>query len=139
MTTIKTRFSTRILLAICLAFWASACAAANDAELPADESSTLAPTSVEDRDDGSVVFHYELDEESMAAENESALDSESDVSIQRNCVYIEHCRSPSTGGIVCRSRTCGCNAQQAFDECVRDARAVCGHANAITSHLCVNG
>ena len=139
MTTFQTsRFAKRVLVGLCLAFCVSACAATEDTG-PSSDESTITPTSVEELADGDLVLHYDLDEESMAAASAQELESKADVSIQRNCVYIEYCRSPSTGGIVCRSRTCGCTAQEAIDECVRDAQAVCGHANAMTGRLCTGG
>ncbi len=136
-TKIKTSRVPKLLLGICLTLWVSACTAADDAEPPTDESSTLAPTSVEELDDGNVALYY--DEEAMEAASETDFASESEASLARNCVYIEYCKSPSTGGIVCRSRHCGCTAQQAIDECVRDAQAVCGHANAMCGRVCTDG
>lgn len=56
----------------------------------------------------------------------------------RNCVYIQYCVSPDTGGVICRSRRnmCGCTLQEALDECFRDARAVCGNWREMDAYVC---
>lgn len=58
-------------------------------------------------------------EEEIAASDDGTTD-------KAGCVYVKWCNEPGPWGTICQVENYNCTWSQAINECIRDARYVCG-------------
>jgi hypothetical protein len=116
-----------------LVFIVSGCGAATDGSSGSESESSLSTDGVPGSTDGSPEGELSIDE---LDSTEQAL---------ANCVYIQYCHDPAWGPrskmVICRLRSscrnkCGGSNTALWDECERDANAVCGGFRGLSFRGC---
>ena len=129
----KARILTATILGLGVALLVSACSGEPEQDATGAGDTK---TRIERLSDGTAVVHTDRPAESSGAESAVSENPASEASDKKNCVYIQYCRAPGSGRIICRTYGCGCTYREAQDECFRDARAVCGNTYYMTSYIC---